>query len=478
LLSSIVVSFGFAVSGARQTRNSQGESGVEERQFVNTVPEHVPLKVKLKSEKSFKDLKNKNWARELEVEVKNTGAKPIYYVHVEIVMPEININGGVLILSTAYGRKELAFPEEPVERNDIPILPGESITLTIPEGRVKAYEDFRDKERKYDDPKRIELEVQAVKFGDGTYLMGRKGELIRASPKKRASGGPRPKGEPGGCKPGSAVTNAGLTGGLFKASYSVQPASLLRAFLLRPDDTSALTAASSPVECNCQNSVSCKWGYLNDPSCPCDDNSEFPNVSYGGGCANPGLCYAIVIKTTACDTEYNGRQFCTYDEPSGTCTGGEPTPTPTPEQTPTPTPTPSGTPTPVGQPPNTTNCYWGPSPGTNIWGWQCFCLEGTPANYGANDSSGCPVGSYNNGDDCCINYEPCVAFYGSQEAYDAEFRNCMSLDGGFWQPYPVCQCTDRSPVLVDVLGDGFALTAPPGGVLFDIDGDGGAEHLS
>ena len=44
-----------------------------------------------------------------------------------------------------------------------------------------------------------------------------------------------------------------------------------------------------------------------------------------------------------------------------------------------------------------------------------------------------------------------------------------------------CECTiytgDNSPVLVDVAGDGFALTGATGGVNFDIDGDGAAQRL-
>ena len=46
-----------------------------ERKFDNTIPAHVPIRVKLKNEQTFKDLKNKNWAREFEVEIKNTRAK-------------------------------------------------------------------------------------------------------------------------------------------------------------------------------------------------------------------------------------------------------------------------------------------------------------------------------------------------------------------------------------------------------------------
>ena len=70
-------------------------------------------------------------------------------------------------------------------------------------------------------------------------------------------------------------------------------------------------------------------------------------------------------------------------------------------------------------------------------------------------------------------------------------------DGGYcgtpvdWCRYPYNEgCPDNyaanscccvflgSPVLVDVAGDGFALTDAAGGVNFDLDGDGTAEHLS
>lgn len=49
-----------------------------------------------------------------------------------------------------------------------------------------------------------------------------------------------------------------------------------------------------------------------------------------------------------------------------------------------------------------------------------------------------------------------------------------------WNAYD-CQwqnCTNTSPVVIDVSGDGFALTDATGGVRFDLDGDGTAEQLS
>lgn len=50
-----------------------------------------------------------------------------------------------------------------------------------------------------------------------------------------------------------------------------------------------------------------------------------------------------------------------------------------------------------------------------------------------------------------------------------------------WWDYgpPDCQCEDwSSPVLVDIVGDGFDLTNGAGGVTFDLDGDGVKEKLS
>lgn len=58
----------------------------EKRVFENAIPKHVPIKIKIKNDKegSFKNLKNEKWLREFELEVTNTGDKPIYYL--EIVM--------------------------------------------------------------------------------------------------------------------------------------------------------------------------------------------------------------------------------------------------------------------------------------------------------------------------------------------------------------------------------------------------------
>src|SRR5438270_12982326 len=63
----------------------------EERELKDKTPTHVPIKIKIKAEKEklFKDVTNENWLRDLEIEVTNTGNKPIYYIGLTIEMTEV-----------------------------------------------------------------------------------------------------------------------------------------------------------------------------------------------------------------------------------------------------------------------------------------------------------------------------------------------------------------------------------------------------
>lgn len=351
LCSALVLAFGFAAHTARPSQEGQNNSEAKERRFENTVPEHVPLKVKLKSEKSFKDLKNKGWARELEIEVTNTGSKPIYYLYVVIVMPDVLVGGHRLTMRTTYGRTELGLPETPVEPDDVPVLiPGQSLTIKLPERKVRGYERSRDDEGR-PDPKVVEFEIQAVKFGDGTSFRGRKGMLWSEATKKQSSNAPRPDAGTGGCRPAERSRGGGLSGSILRASYVGEPATLLRAYSLLADYSPASVKASAPDDCGCWSVPGCKWGNIGWSNCPCD--SQVPSITFAGGCGNTGKCLAYVTSTEKCDTEYNGTQYCTFDDPTGApCRLTDPMPTPTPSPTPPPCPEPKPTPCCVcGQPP-------------------------------------------------------------------------------------------------------------------------------
>ena len=131
-------------------------------------------------------------------------------------------------------------------------------------------------------------------------------------------------------------------------------------------------------------------------------------------------------------------------------------------------------PTPTSTSPNPSNCTWTQSPGMGVWYWNCFCRYGTPADYNdpGNEPTGCPDGTYNDGSDCCLNN------FGG-----CEWQVCNSPGYQHWDALQCCCAFDStgvcdSPILIDVAGNGLALTDAAGGVRFDLGGDGVKELLA
>ena len=58
------------------------------KKLINLVPQHLPLKIKIKN------LESEKWVHDLEVEVTNTSDKPIYFIEFFLVMPEIKSEAG------------------------------------------------------------------------------------------------------------------------------------------------------------------------------------------------------------------------------------------------------------------------------------------------------------------------------------------------------------------------------------------------
>jgi hypothetical protein len=227
LFALFVLAFGLSAGAAQPTQDGADASAPDEREFKNTVPAHVPIKVKLKNEQTFKKKENKKWARELEIEVKNTGTKPIYYLYVVIAMKDVFALGHPVSLRTIYGRKELAFFETPLEPTDVPILPGESVTLKFPENQVQAYEGWRDEEN-IADPTKVEFYMQIINYGDGTGYEAIEGLPVPNPKRKRSQHAPPQGPPPGGRKPAQKAGDADLPGRLLKPFYPSTPASFLR----------------------------------------------------------------------------------------------------------------------------------------------------------------------------------------------------------------------------------------------------------
>jgi hypothetical protein len=258
------VAVGFTASTARRPRNAQDESEVKERKFENAIPAHVPIKVKLKSEKSFKDLVNKGWARELELEVKNTGSKPIHYLYVILLMPDVVLEDGVqLSFRVSYGRNPLSNDNTPLRPEETPIPPGESFTLKIQEKYWKAYEKAREEEKRAD-PRRVRLVLQILDYGDGTGFEATTGAPMLPQPKKSSLDKPPAKGSGGACQPSpEGRVRASAVSFLKTASFS-EPASLLRVLSFLPEPASRPPARARDL-CGCQNIPNCFYGVRTCP---------------------------------------------------------------------------------------------------------------------------------------------------------------------------------------------------------------------
>ena len=141
------------------------------RSFENKIPPQVPLKIKIKKEKEEKalDVKNKNWFRDIEIEVTNTSDKPIYFLSLNMELPDLPPeNGGAIrIFPLRYGRADFYELETRPLPDDVPIQPKATYTFVIDEKNRSGYEEWRAKDNR-SDPLKLEISINFLSFGDGT----------------------------------------------------------------------------------------------------------------------------------------------------------------------------------------------------------------------------------------------------------------------------------------------------------------------
>jgi hypothetical protein len=171
LLLSVVAFFGFSAGRAQSDEK-------EEREVVEKIPKHLPIKVKVKKPEKLKDAKNEDWLGELEVEVTNTGTKPIYYIHISVFLPDVFAPTGINFgYPLQYGRTELVALSEPVRPDDVPLKPGGVVVLKVPAERAELWRQGRAKGDR-PNPKKIELIFNNLNFGDGTGFVGSTGKPL------------------------------------------------------------------------------------------------------------------------------------------------------------------------------------------------------------------------------------------------------------------------------------------------------------
>ena len=140
------------------------------RSFESRIPSHVPLKFRIKKdEEKALDLDNKNWFRDIEIEVTNTSDKPIYFLSLNVEMPDLQPDhaGAMKVLPLSYGRGEFFEQNTKPWPDDIPIAPKATHIFVFDENQMVGYENWRTRNNRTD-PVKLQVSMNHLSYGDGT----------------------------------------------------------------------------------------------------------------------------------------------------------------------------------------------------------------------------------------------------------------------------------------------------------------------
>jgi hypothetical protein len=493
----VVCACGIAVSTA------QGPPP-DEREFNDTTPKNLPIKLKLKNAEKAKRLQNDDWLRDFELEVENRSDKPIYYLSLFVELSDVTTEDNHHIgFPLQYGRGDLIDYVTPLEPDDVPIKPGGTYIFKISEDLQQGWARHAARVGlSKSTPRKVSIWFQLLNFGDGTGFVTNSGVYMDIHAKPMVS----------------SCVDDGAKERSISASYK-PPNLFLLLFptLARPIPNPFLPANSWPVNFSpgeisapgtgdshsaldtCCPGVFCSRLKLRRVYC-CGNIEE----AFSASCTEPGSLCGLVDKV---DKVFCNNNIGTYCEQHSIapCTPDS-TPPPTPE--PTATPAPTSTPTPC---PSPTEAGYGCKPNEGcshfdgpacMHTWACDICETPEVDFcrppqDDPDHDGCPAGYYNPYQQynyCCVpyvptptptpqTYEACVAINwywnfttGSCSPTQCAPRACSAQT--HWDS-DYCRCVNLdSPVLVDASGDGFALTDAAGGVAFDLNADGTSERLA
>jgi hypothetical protein len=163
------------VFGEVSSSLAQQPATVQERQIENTIPKHVPIDVKIRKEKekAWKDLKNENWAHDFELEITNTGERPVYRFELVLFFDVPNEYGNELTTTMTYGYEKGGNSLDKARADDVPIKPGESKVFGIWPNTLLAWDQLSRKQN-WRLPTKVRILFQDLNFGDGTGLMADK----------------------------------------------------------------------------------------------------------------------------------------------------------------------------------------------------------------------------------------------------------------------------------------------------------------
>jgi hypothetical protein len=145
------------------------QSWDSQRIVEDQIPPRLPIRVELNN------LTTESLLRDVEVKVTNEAKKPIYFLELRIVLPDVlSPAGGTLGFPLRYGRAELIKFDTSLQPGDVPLQPGETFVLKVAKKNLDPFDRRAAKglgvsQREL---RRAYLMFRQINFGDKTGFAG------------------------------------------------------------------------------------------------------------------------------------------------------------------------------------------------------------------------------------------------------------------------------------------------------------------
>jgi hypothetical protein len=130
------------------------------------------------------NLQGEHFLRDLEVEVTNVSKKPIYFIRLFLIFPDVKMNGKTYGFSLYYGRHDLIDLRELADANDKPLQPSDSYIFKVPDPLWQGLDHHLSQiNMPAAAVHAIKFRLDIISFGDGTGYES--GGFFYASPKAK-----------------------------------------------------------------------------------------------------------------------------------------------------------------------------------------------------------------------------------------------------------------------------------------------------
>jgi hypothetical protein len=102
------------------------------------------------------------------------GSTPVYFVSLLLLLPGAKLGGLPPVYKLRFGAPELGSFTAIARPGDVPLAPGESAVVRVPEAEAVKWEQWRER-GVATDPEKLVLVLHQLNFGDGTGFAGRDG---------------------------------------------------------------------------------------------------------------------------------------------------------------------------------------------------------------------------------------------------------------------------------------------------------------